>query len=138
MTKQERAKDARLKREYHITLEEYNKVLAFQNGRCAICKQRYGKKGQRLILSVDHCHTDPAIVRGLICWPCNKAIAIFQDNAERMAAGSDYILNPPFTTVLGAPRITAPGKVGSKKRAKLLMKMAQGQPSGTKKRRKNA
>lgn len=137
MTKQERAKDARLRREYHITLEEYNKVLTFQNGRCAICKQRYGKKGQRLILSVDHNHTTGQ-VRGLLCWPCNKAIAIFQDIAERMAAGSDYIINPPFTTVLGAPRITAPGKVGSKKRAKLLLKMAQGQPSGIKKTRKMA
>jgi hypothetical protein len=124
VTAKERAKDARLKREYHITLAEFNKVLAYQNNCCAICKKRFGKKGQKLILSVDHCHTT-GLCRGLLCWPCNKAIAIFQDDAKRMAAASQYILNPPFTVVLGAPRVTAPGKVGTKIRAKRLLKMAR-------------
>ena len=124
MTAKERAKDARLKREYHINLEEFNKVLAYQNNCCAICKNKFGKKGQKLILSVDHSHTT-GLCRGLLCWPCNKAIAIFQDDAKRMAAASQYILNPPFTVVLGAPRVTAPGRVGTKMRAKRLLKMAR-------------
>ena len=120
MTKQERAKDARLRREFHITLEEYNRLLVFQGGVCAICKKRLNKKGIPLRLAVDHCHKT-GLVRGGLCWPCNKAIAILQDDAQRMYNAYMYLSTPPFTQAVGE-RFTAPGEVGTKVRAKLLVK----------------
>lgn len=120
MTKQERAKDLRLQREFHITLEEFKKVLALQNGACAICKKRLNKKGIPFRLAVDHCHKT-GLVRGLLCWPCNKAIAILQDDAQRLYNAYTYLSTPPFTLAVGE-RFTAPGEVGTKVRLKLLAK----------------
>jgi hypothetical protein len=122
VTKQRKAKDARLRREFHITLQKHDKVLKFQNNACAICGNRLNKKGKPLVLGVDHNHATGE-VRGLLCWPCNKAIAVFQDDAQRMLNASNYIKLPPFESVFGFKHFTAPGKIGSKARAKLLEKM---------------
>lgn len=54
------------KKKYKITLEEYNLILAKQNGVCKICGSR--PKTRRLHL--DHNHkTD--VIRGLLCYRCN-------------------------------------------------------------------
>lgn len=57
----------RLKSRYGITLEDYEALLAKQNGVCAICEQPC-KTGERL--SVDHNHAT-GVVRGLLCRGCN-------------------------------------------------------------------
>lgn len=117
-----RAADLRLRRTYHLTLEEYEQVFAFQRKRCAICKRPVEAGKARL--AVDHCHTT-GLLRGLLCWSCNRAIAVFRDDPVRLQAAADYLLTPPISMVLGEPRYTAPGRVGSKKRAKLLREMKQ-------------
>lgn len=120
LTAKERAKDLRLRREFHITLEQYYKVFKAQGGVCAICGKKYNKDGKLLILAVDHCHTT-GLLRGLLCWPCNKGIAVFQDDEVRLANASNYIKEPPFVRTLGTI-YTAPGRVGTAKRKKLLAK----------------
>lgn len=130
----DRAADLRLRREYHITLEEYEKVFEFQGRVCAICKKRVLTGKARL--AVDHGHTDGKL-RGLLCWRCNRALAALFDNADSFQAAADYLRNPPFTRVFGRPIVTAPGRVGSKKRAKLLRAMA-GKISSTVKRVRKA
>lgn len=117
VSRKDKAADARLRREYHITLEEYKRVLKYQNNACAICKRPVTEFKTRL--AVEHCHTS-GLLRGLACWTCNKALAMFKDDAARMKSAYEYITNPPFTAVFKAPRLTAPGRVGTKKRAKLL------------------
>lgn len=112
----DQAADLRLQREYGITLAEYNKVLKHQGGKCAICRREPSNSR----LSVDHCHVT-GLLRGLLCWSCNRAIAHFQDSAEKLQAAAKYILAPPLKEVLGMI-LTAPGSVGTKKRAKLLKK----------------
>lgn len=116
----ERAADLRLKREYHTSLAEYTKVFEFQNGRCAICKRPVPTGKARL--AVDHCHTT-GLLRGLLCWKCNRALGVFRDNLELLIAAAEYLKFPPFTAVFKKSRFTAPGRVGSKKRAKLLAAM---------------
>ncbi|WP_130418421.1 endonuclease VII domain-containing protein [Edaphobacter modestus] len=55
-----------------ITAEQYEKMLADQNGRCAICKtSKFGGMGKRLHL--DHNH-ETNEVRGLICSGCNRGL----------------------------------------------------------------
>jgi hypothetical protein len=119
VTKREKAKDARLRREFHITLAQFKEVLKFQGGGCAICKNKLNKKGKPLLLAVDHRHKD-GLVRGLLCWPCNKAIAILQDSVARAYEAYKYLDNPPFTQVKGET-FTAPGRVGTIARRKLLV-----------------
>jgi hypothetical protein len=119
VTKQEKAKDARLKREYHVTLEEWNAVLKWQRGKCAICRRSHGKAGQKLTFSTDHCHKT-GLLRGLLCWQCNKAIGVFQDSIDSLRNAVLYFEHNPFTVVLGEPRYTAPGEIGAKKRKKQL------------------
>ena len=57
----------RLKRDYGITPERYDEMLAEQGGVCAACggSQRDGRP-----LCVDHCHRTK-VVRGLLCDSCN-------------------------------------------------------------------
>lgn len=114
----DKARDARLRREYGITLAQYNVVLAHQGGRCAGCKRLV--KEFKNNLAVDHCHTT-GLLRGLLCWHCNKLIGMSHDDAARLLNTSIYLTNPPMVAALGEI-FTAPGRVGSKKRRKLLAK----------------
>lgn len=93
---------AYLLRKYGLTTEEWWRLFAAQDRRCAIC-------GGAKRLHVDHDHrADPkkktrrhllwslrGSVRGLLCWPCNRALQGFRDRAEDMRAAAVYIDNPP-------------------------------------------
>ena len=121
-----RAKDARLRREYGITLSERQQVLYGQNKRCAICGHREDEFN--VPFAVDHDHKTGEL-RGLLCWKCNRAIGAFQrfhpNAVELFMAAGKYFAESTFTKFLGRVVITAPGKVGSKKRRKLLDKIKQ-------------
>jgi hypothetical protein len=118
--KKERAKDLRLRREYGITLEEYNKILKFQDYKCAICKQLASKF--KTSLALDHSHLS-GLLRGLCCVACNRALGRFRDNDELVNNAASYVNNPPITAVFGYPRFTVPGRIGTKVRAKKLKKL---------------
>ena len=77
-----------LKRNYNITLEEYDRLLDEQDGVCAICGG-INSNGRRL--SVDHDH-DTGKIRGLLCGNCNVGIGHLQDDPEVLAAAIGYIL----------------------------------------------
>lgn len=130
LTPKEKAKDQYLSRTYHITLAEYKAILKFQGGRCAICRKLPTDFKAGHDFATDHCHTT-GLVRGLLCWGCNKSIAVFKDDETKLVAAAEYLAEPPVTALLG-PRYTAPGKTGTKKRAKLLTKM-KGDNASTKK-----
>lgn len=117
LTKKNRAVDLRLRRNYGLTLAEYTLVLKYQKGGCAICKRPASDFRNRF--AVDHCHLS-GLLRGLCCWGCNRAIGVFRDDVKRLKAAVEYLTNPPVTIVFGTARYTAPGRVGTKKRAKLL------------------
>lgn len=121
MTDKDKAADLRLKREYGISLDQYNKVFEYQKLSCAICKLPHVLGKPRL--SVDHCHTTGEL-RGLLCWGCNRKIGAFNDNVALLKAAVAYLIKPPIRSVLGMV-FSAPGKVGSKRRAKLLKRMTE-------------
>lgn len=75
----DKARNQQLKRDYGITLEEYNERLEFQGGVCAICKC---PPTGRFQLAVDHCHST-GMIRGLLCSFCNHGIGNFRDDVER-------------------------------------------------------
>lgn len=124
LNSQKRAKDTRLRREYNITLEMFESIWEFQGHCCAVCRRSKGKKGQPLLIAVDHDHLTGE-VRGLLCWQCNKALAVLtnQDHeveAERAYNLYNYMRMAPFERVFGKKIMAAPGRVGTKKRAQLI------------------
>src|SRR5690606_20515055 len=90
----ELAKVRSLKRDYGLTLEEYEAMIKDQNGRCAICneipKEIPRKNGVSWRFAVDHCH-ESGKVRALLCVRCNTALGHFRDNPQYMIAAAGYI-----------------------------------------------
>lgn len=68
---------AKLKKYYGISLDEYDKMLANQNGVCAVCSKEHTRRP----LNVDHCHSTGKI-RGLLCDKCNMALGLLEDSKE--------------------------------------------------------
>ena len=75
-----------LKKNYNLTLEEYNLKLKEQDGVCAICKTPPNKKQ----LAVDHCHKTNKI-RKLLCGNCNTALGLFKDNIDVLNKAISYL-----------------------------------------------
>lgn len=87
---------ARIGRTYGITADEYNTLLAAQDGRCAICRQARSYR-----LNVDHDHAS-GHVRGLLCRLCNgRLLTAARDNPATLRSAADYLENPPAIAVIG-------------------------------------
>ena len=71
---------------YGISVEDYERMLALQNGACAICK----KKPKRRLLCLDHCHRTGKL-RGLLCGKCNSGLGFYDDDPIRTQAAADYL-----------------------------------------------
>lgn len=82
-------RDAKLRKLYGVSLEEYEEMLKIQNNVCAICGKP-PRKGKRS-LSVDHDHKTGK-VRGLLCNNCNLGLGKFQDNSHITDRATDYLL----------------------------------------------
>ena len=78
-----------LKRTYGITLEDYDKIYDKQNGKCAICKETFPRRGKEG-LAVDHCH-NKGIIRELLCCKCNTGIGNFKDNIILLEEAIKYL-----------------------------------------------
>lgn len=64
-----------LKKNYGLTVQQYDKMVEDQNGLCAICEkpETTSSKGTVLSLCVDHCH-ETGEIRGLLCLRCNRSL----------------------------------------------------------------
>lgn len=58
-----------------LTLDQWNTMLANQEGRCKLCPNTKGDR--RSNLHIDHCHKTGRI-RGLLCAPCNLALGHYE------------------------------------------------------------
>ena len=65
---------AHLKRTYNLSYEEYSRMFAEQEGKCAICHNYSDRR-----LDVDHNHTTNQI-RQLLCSNCNTTIGLVDEN----------------------------------------------------------
>lgn len=91
-------KDRQLRKNFKITLDDYNNILMSQNGKCAICckdETEYNKNGHKFSLSVDHCHTTGKI-RGILCGHCNKSLGGFKDSIELLEKAIEYLKKHKF------------------------------------------
>lgn len=89
MSKEDKARDSRLRRRYGITLIDYNKMLDEQGYKCAICGAKHADYKYGLV--VDHNHRTGR-VRGLLCSYCNtNVVGRTGDDYRRMQGFIRYI-----------------------------------------------
>lgn len=75
-----------LKRQYGLSLEDFERLNRAQKGRCAIC----GEKVTDRPLDVDHCHKTNR-VRGLLCHRCNLGLYTFKDDPYILRIAVAYL-----------------------------------------------
>jgi len=76
-----------LKRNYGITIEDFDQMHDDCNGQC-ICGATKGRSNSPALF-VDHCH-DTGKIRGLLCHKCNSAIGLVED-PDVLRKLADYI-----------------------------------------------
>lgn len=89
-----------LLKRHGLTEDDYHRMLAQQEGVCAICRKpetvvkkhwrRWDGDRPSQPLSIDHCHTT-GVVRGLLCNRCNLGIGNFDDDPLRLEAAAAYL-----------------------------------------------
>lgn len=79
-----------LKKEFNMTLEEYNNLLQKQDGKCAICGTNNPGNKKNKNFPVDH---DPKTgkVRGLLCHNCNIGIGNLRHDPSLLRSAIDYL-----------------------------------------------
>jgi hypothetical protein len=90
------AQDKQLRIKYGITSATYFKMLADQDGLCAICKTDACPTGRRFVVDHNHacCPTQKTCgqcLRKLLCGPCNKALGLFKDSPDILRAAASYV-----------------------------------------------
>jgi len=73
-----------LRRKYGLTSEQYEQMLAKQDGRCRICRTEANGRTWH----VDHNH-ETGIVRGILCDNCNRGLGHFKDDADLLRRAAD-------------------------------------------------
>lgn len=74
----------------------YDKMLADQNGGCALCGTTDPSPNKYFAVDHDHSHCPgkwgcAECVRGLLCNKCNHGLGNFKDNPELMRKAADYV-----------------------------------------------
>jgi hypothetical protein len=81
----EHDRNRRLAKNYGLSVEAFEKLLADQNFVCAICGEA-PEDGPK----VDHDHTTGA-VRGILCGPCNTGLGHFKDRKDLLVSAAAYL-----------------------------------------------
>lgn len=89
VVKVRRRRDHWYRSEYGISLDDYEKMLKKQGGRCAICRTD-SPGGPHNTFGVDHCHRTGQ-VRGLLCNTCNIILGSLGDNLEGIMRFVNYL-----------------------------------------------
>ena len=74
------------KKDFNITIADYDRMFTEQNGYCAICGRHQSVFSRRL--AVDHDHITSKI-RGLLCDPCNRGMGMLKEHNLQKAL--DYL-----------------------------------------------
>lgn len=83
---------AHLKRDYGLTTDQYDAILASQGGRCAICREyeTHVRHGKVTRLAVDHEYGTDRI-RELLCQRCNRALGLLRDSEIVLESALAYL-----------------------------------------------
>jgi len=79
-----------LKKNFDLTIEQYNNMLKKCSSVCEICGSSDTKHAKQKHFNVDHCHKTGK-VRGLLCHACNIGLSKFEDNPEFLQNAINYL-----------------------------------------------
>ena len=82
-------KGYQIKKNYDITIEQYNNMLNAQNNKCAICHNKFKPFKDT---HIDHNHITGK-VRGLLCVKCNSGIGYLNDDINLLKEAINYLIN---------------------------------------------
>jgi hypothetical protein len=103
-TEKRKAGNARASLRFHgMTIEDYEQMLAAQDGGCAICGSKQAKMRNAKRLYVDHCHKSDR-VRGLLCFPCNSLLSQAGDSSVVLRRAAEYLERPNDSGIVRAER----------------------------------
>jgi len=85
----DKVKSNKLKIRYGVDLDQYNRILAYQNNACAICERHQSNFKRQL--AVDHNHLTGK-VRGLLCSTCNRVLGMLFEDVKRVDNLRKYIV----------------------------------------------
>lgn len=92
-------RDSWLKTKYGITIEDYDRMLLSQDGKCFLCKkeevtvQNNGSSEEQLFiknLAVDH-NRETGQVRKLLCFRCNSGLGSFAHDPILLREAANYL-----------------------------------------------
>lgn len=83
----EKERDYMLRRNYGITLKQFNKVIESQGGACAICGQRFSTS---IVPCQDHDH-GTGLHRGILCRLCNTLLGIAKERVDVLQSAITYL-----------------------------------------------
>lgn len=97
-----------VEKNFNLDPGQYDKLKAYQGGKCAICKRATGAK-RNLAVDHDHKHCNQCAgkgscgkgVRGLLCMRCNSLLAHIRDDKETARRVFEYLDFPPFQRMTG-------------------------------------
>lgn len=76
------------KRRFGLQAGDYQRMLAAQGGRCAICHTDDPSPWKHF--AIDHCH-DTNAIRGLLCGTCNSGIGQLKHSEELLLSAIEYL-----------------------------------------------
>ena len=103
--KKQRSRAAYLKSRFNLDELDVKDILLKQKDKCGICDRPMKRP------HIDHCHKT-GLVRGLLCWPCNRALG--NSDVNWLVDAMWYLQNPPATDALGEERYGSKGRSTNK------------------------
>lgn len=85
--------DMLMRAKYGITQADFDDLIEFQKGKCAICFTPLEDMSRRP--NIDHDH-DTNKVRGILCTGCNTGLGHLGDNIKGLKRALYYLENTPF------------------------------------------
>lgn len=80
---------AHLMKNYSITPEEVDALIAQQEEKCLLCGIPLGL-AKRTLYHIDHCH-ETGKVRGILCNKCNRGLGFFNDSPAKLRRAILYL-----------------------------------------------
>ena len=108
-------RDSELRRNFGISIEDYEAILLAQDYKCAACLHSHSEEPWEK-LQLDHCHHSN-VIRGLLCKDCNRALGLMKDDPSKIAGLHAYAEKYFFTKSMEKDEFV-PRSVGQKREAK--------------------
>lgn len=119
-----KARAKRLKDSFNLTIEQWEIINQYQNGKCFLCGKSQ-KSGKRL--ATDHRHAT-GLVSGLLDSQCNRLLGKIEGlgwTVETLRRLIEYLTDPPAVRALGREVIGFAGRVNTKRHRAWIRKQAK-------------